>query len=47
VAVAEAERTVRGFTVAAIATVMTLALTGILPFQPSPSGAATVTPQWG
>jgi hypothetical protein len=45
--VAEAERTVRGFTVAAIATVMALAVIGIVPLQLSSSGAATVAPQWG
>ena len=37
---------VRGIYVAAIATVMTLALTGVLPVQLSPSTAATVAPGW-
>ena len=41
-----AVRMIRGGYVAAIATVMTLALTGILPVQVSPSTAATVTPGW-
>ena len=37
---------VRGITITAIAAVMALALTGMLPGPVSPSTAATVVPQW-
>ncbi len=39
-------RTVRGITVTALSTVMTVALTSILVSQVSPAPAAGVTPQW-